>query len=233
VGSDIDFDGTPIYLNTKVGVVALPGIGQYGVLMDLPVAIDSETSFPVGAQDYVWLAPHTPSRVVTSLLRQGVFVENTSTPAHLLTEYQQSGPALAFLFFLFAAAAAALLAVGSSVLALTVSSRQRAYETAMLVVAGISRRDLFRALVGEQLLVLIPAACLGMLAGLGAAFTALPSVPEFVSTAGGPPLQLGLPVVPALALFIGLIILLVAAALVAAYTTMRLVTVDRLRMEII
>ena len=38
---------------------------------------------------------------------------------------------------------------------------------------------------------------------------------------------------PALALFVGLIILLVAAALVAAYTTMRLVTVDRLRMEII
>lgn len=233
VGSNIDFDGTPIYLNTKVGVVALPGVGQYGVLMDLPVAIDSETSYPVGAQDYVWLAPHTPSRVVSSLLRQGVYIENTSTPAHLLNEYQQSGPALAFLFFLFAAAAAALLAVGSSVLALTVSSRQRAYETAMLVVAGISRRDLFRALVGEQLLVLIPAACLGMLAGLGAAFTALPSVPEFVSTAGGPPLQMGLPVVPALALFASLVVLLIGAALVAAHTTMRLVTVDRLRMEII
>ncbi|MGC1406650.1 MAG: hypothetical protein WA938_07930, partial [Candidatus Dormiibacterota bacterium] len=59
------------------------------------------------------------------------------------------------------------------------------------------------------------------------------SVPEFVSTAGGPPLTLGLPVIPALALFAGLVVLLVAAALVAAYTTMRLVTVDRLRMEII
>jgi hypothetical protein len=233
VGSDIDFDGTPIYLNTKVGVVALPGVGRYGTLVDLPVAIDSETSYPVGAQDYVWIAPNAPSGVLQSLRHQGVYIENTSTPAHLLSEYQQSGPALAFLFFLFAAAAAALLAVGSSVLALTVSSRQRAYETAMLVVAGISRRDLFRALVGEQLLVLIPAACLGMVAGLGAAFAALPTVPEFVSTAGGPPLQIGLPVVPALALFAGLIVLLVAAALVAAYTTMRLVTVDRLRMEII
>ncbi|MGC2296878.1 MAG: FtsX-like permease family protein [Candidatus Dormiibacterota bacterium] len=233
VGSDIDFDGTPIYLNTKVGVVALPGVGRYGTLVDLPVAIDSETSYPVGAHDYVWLAPNAPSRVVQALRHEGVYIEDTSTPARLLSEYQQSGPALAFLFFLFAAIAAALLAVGSSVLSLTVSSRQRAYETAMLVVAGISRRDLFRALVGEQLLVLIPAACLGMIAGLGAAVAALPSVPEFVSTAGGPPLTLGLPVIPALALFAGLVVLLVAAALVAAYTTMRLVTVDRLRMEII
>jgi ABC-type antimicrobial peptide transport system permease subunit len=137
------------------------------------------------------------------------------------------------LFFLFAAAAAAVLAVGSSVLALTLSSRQRAYEAAMLTVAGISRRSLFRALVGEQLLVLIPGAVLGMAAGLFAAVVALPSVPEFVSNAGGPPLQLGLPVVPALALFASLLTLLVLAALSAAKTTMRLVTVDRLRMEIV
>ncbi len=233
VGSDIDFDGTPIYLNTKVETLALPGVGQYGVLIDLPVAIDSETSYPVGAQDYVWLAPDAPRGMVSALRRQGLYIRDRSTPARLLARYQQSGPALANLFFLFAAAAAAVLAVGSSVLALTLSSRQRAYETSMLTVAGISRRSLYRALVGEQLLILIPGAVLGMAAGLGAAVAALPSVPEFVSLAGGPPLQLGLPVVPALALFAGLLVLLTLGAMAAAYSTMRLVTVERLRMEII
>ena len=232
-GTDLDFDGTPLYLNTKVVVGALPGLGQFGTLMDLPLAIDSETSYPVGAQDYVWLASHTPPGVVRSLRRQGLYLKTSKTPAPLLVRYRESGPALASLFFLFAAATAAVLAVGSSVLALTLSSRQRAYEAAMLTVAGISRRSLFRALVAEQLLVLIPGAVLGMAAGLFAAVVALPSVPEFVSNAGGPPLQLGLPVVPALALFASLLTLLVLAALSAAKTTMRLVTVDRLRMEIV
>lgn len=233
LGSNLDFDGTPLYLNTKVAVPALPGVGQFGTLMDLPLALNSETSYPVGARDYVWLAPHAPTKVVKSLRRQGLYIEATATPAHLLARYGQSGPALASLFFLFAAAAAAVLAIGSSILALTLSSRQRAYEIAMLTVAGLSRGSLFRALVAEQLLILIPGAILGMAAGLLAALAALPSVPEFVSTAGGPPLQQSLPALPALALFASLVALLCLAAVVAAYSTMRLVTVDRLRMEII
>ncbi len=233
VNGDIDFDGTPIYLNTKVEALALPGVGQFGVLMDLPTALDSETSYPIGAHDYVWLAPHAPAQVLTALRRQGLVVEKTTTPARLLSRYEQSGPALAGLFFLFAAAAAAMLALGSTVLALTLSSRQRSYESAMLEVAGISRRSLFLALVGEQLLILVPATILGMLAGLGAAVAALPSVPEFVSIAGGPPLQVGLPALPAVILFLGLVLLLLAGAVAAAWSTMRLVSVERLRMEII
>ncbi|MHB8323661.1 MAG: hypothetical protein ACYDHB_04445, partial [Candidatus Dormibacteria bacterium] len=72
---------------------------------------------------------------------------------------------------------------------------------------------------------------LGIAAGLLGALMALPSVPEFTSLAGGPPVELVFPVLPIVGLVVALVVLLAVAAAFASAATLRLATWDRLRME--
>jgi hypothetical protein len=61
---------------------------------------------------------------------------------------------------------------------------------------------------------------------------ALPSVPEFASTVGGPPVALVFSPLPIIGMIVVLLILLAAAAGLASAATLRLAGWDRLRMEI-
>jgi ABC-type antimicrobial peptide transport system permease subunit len=112
------------------------------------------------------------------------------------------------------------------------TSRRRAFELAVLRAIGVPSRTLMRSLLGEQLLVLGPGVLLGIGAGLLGALMALPSVPEFASSVGAPPVELVFAVVPIVAMVVVLVVLLAVAASLASLATLRLATWDRLRTEI-
>jgi ABC-type antimicrobial peptide transport system permease subunit len=226
-----DFDGTPLTIATRFLVTSLPSIGAHGYLIDLSTALRAESNPNPQDTEYVWLAQRTPSRVVRNLRRQGITVVAQSTPGVALKTADRQGVALAYQFFLFAASAAATLAIASVLLFAFLDARRRSFELAMLSVAAVGRHTLRRALLVEQLFVLLPGLALGIVAGLVASTIALGSIPEFVSSGGGPPLQLGLAGLPVAALTLVLAIALLAAAWIAAWGTLRMASYSVLRME--
>jgi hypothetical protein len=151
------------------------------------------------------------------------------TPAPLQAVYDQSGLALSYEFFLFAAAAAAALAMAALTVSALIGARRRSSELASLLVAGVSRGTLGAALVAEQLMLVMPALVLGLVAGEVGTWLALPSLPEFIGGAGAPPLDLALPFLPLLALALSLVLLLSASALLAAWVSIHEAQFDRLR----
>ena len=228
-----DFDGTTLNVNVRITAAALPNLGQFGFLLGLPDALRAETSPQSGATNEVWLAPRTPRRVFAALAGQGLRIYARQVPATVLARLNAGGLALAFEFFLFAAGAAALLAIGAAVFSIFMTARRRAFELAVLRAAGIPRRTLLRSLLGEQLLVLGPGVILGAAAGIVGAIIALPSVPEFTTVAGGPPPQFPLPALPLLVLVLGLALLLALACTLASLGTIGMAGYDRLRTEIL
>ena len=170
--------------------------------------------------------------MVRNLRRQGVTIVAQSTPAAAIRSSDHQGVALAYQFFLFTAAAAAVLAIASALLAVFLDARRRGYELAMLRVAAIDIRTLRRALVLEQLAVLLPGLLLGLAAGLIASGLALASIPEFANSSGGSPLQLGLPIWPVTAVALALACSLLLAAWVAAWGTLRVARYSLLRMDV-
>jgi ABC-type antimicrobial peptide transport system permease subunit len=230
--SVLDFDGTPLTIDTAFLVTSLPSLGADGYLIDLSTALRAENNPLPNGTKYVWLAKQTPLKVVRDLRRQGVTIVAQSTPAAAIRSSDRQGVALAYQFFLFTAVAAAALAIASALLTVFLDARRRGYELAMLRVAAIDIRTLRLALVLEQLSVLLPGLLLGLAAGLMASGLALASIPEFVSSRGGPPLQLGLPVWPVAALALALATSLLLAAWVAAWGSLRMAHFSVLRMDV-
>ena len=227
-----DFDGSSLNLDVPYQVSDLPQLGQVGFLVDLQTAIRGESAPPSQTVTQVWLAPGAPPSIARSLAAQGVRVTSVRTPGPDIRAMNHGGLALAYLFFLFAAGAAAVLAIGAAVFSVFMTSRRRAFELAVLRAIGISRATLLRSLLGEQLLVLGPGVVLGLGAGLLGALMALPSVPEFANPGGGPPVELVFAVVPIVAMMVALVILLAVAAALASAATLRLAGWERLRTEI-
>lgn len=228
-----DFDGTTLTVNSRLTAAALPNLGQYGFLLGLPDALRAETAPEEDSTNEVWLAPHTPERVLRALKAQGLKIYASQEPAPLLARLNAGGLALAFEFFLFAAGAAALLAIGAAVFSTFMTAARRAFELAVLRATGISRQSLLRSLLAEQLLVLGPGVILGAAAGILGTIIALPSVPEFPSIAGGPPPQFPLPALPLVALMLSLVVLLAVASTLASLGTIGMAGYDRLRTEIL
>ncbi len=227
-----NFDGNSLTLDVPYQVVALPQLGYEGFLVDLKTALRAETAPPSDTVSQVWLAPHAPAGIERSLRAQGLRVTKVQTPAADIQSMNRGGLALAYLFFLFAAGAAAVLAIGAAVFSVFMTSRRRAFELAVLRAIGVPNHTLLRSLLGEQLLVLGPGMVLGVGAGLLGALMALPSVPEFASTSGGPPVQLVFVALPIVMMLAALVVLLGAAAVLASAATLRLASWDRLRTEI-
>jgi hypothetical protein len=230
--SVLDFDGTPLTIHTAFVVTSLPSLGANGYLIDLSTALRAENNPLPNGTKYVWLAQQTPLKVVRDLRRQGITIVSQSTPAAAIRSSDHQGVALAYQFFLFTAGAAAALAIAAALLTVFLDARRRGYELAMLRVAAVDIRTLRRALVLEQLSMLLPGLLLGVAAGLVASGLALASIPEFVSSSGGPPLQLGLPVWPVAAVALALACSLLMAAWVAAWGTLRMARFSLLRMDV-
>ena len=227
-----NFDGGLLTVNVRYQVAALPQLGGQGFLLDLSQAVRSETQPPSLTEDEVWLAKDAPASVVSRLKAQGIRILSSKTPAAAISAMNRGGIALAYLFFLFAAGAAAVLSMGAAVFSVFMSARRRAFELAVLRAIGLPEKALRNSLLGEQLMVLVPGVVLGVGAGLLGVFLALPSVPEFSSTAGSPPVELVLVPLPILLMLGLLVVLLLVAAVVSALATLRLASWSRLRTEI-
>ena len=226
-----DFDGTELTLNLSRETRALPRLGEYGFLLDLPLALRAETSIPFATSDQVWLAPHAPARVIQRLRQEGLIIESSQTPAPLLYSFDHGGLAFGYVFFLFAAGAAVLLAACSGVATVLMSARGRGFELAVLRATGVSRRTLLLSLIFEQLLVVIPGIVLGLLAGVLAAALALSSVPQFGSNVGAPPPATTLPWLPIVCTAVVMVVFLATTASVSSLVALRRARYQTLRSE--
>jgi hypothetical protein len=226
-----DFDGSYLTLNLTRESLALPRLGEFGILVNLPTAVRAENGPPFDTFDQVWLAPHTPPQVIRRLRQEGLKIKSSQTPAPLLYRFNHGGLAFGYVFFLFAAGAATLLAIGSGVATVLMSARGRSFELAVLRTTGVRRRTLWRSLMIEQLLVVIPGVALGLLAGLLAAVLALSSVPQFGSNVGAPPPSTALPWLPIVCTAVVLLILLATSSTVTSLVVLRRARYETLRSE--
>ena len=185
-----------------VGTVrTTPGAPGTGVVVDLAYAqLAAEGSF-TPTQTQVWLSGDQ-GPVEAALRRQGVSIDQISTPGGTDASLRRTGPGLADTLFLAEAGAAAVLAAGTAIAALYLLARRRRYELAALLTVGVPRRQLVTSVVVEQVIVVAYGALVGVAAGLASAAVLLGAVPEFATTPVGvgvatfPP---AVPLVPALA----------------------------------
>lgn len=202
-------DSGSLVLDGRAHASALPRLGASGILLDLGLARRAQVApqGPAGT-DEVWLSAGAGPALVGRLRGQGLTIERDESSLAIKRRLDQGGPALAYALFLLAAAAAAVLAVGATVFMLSTVARARAHEVALLRAVGVRPGPVFRALLGEQLLLLISGLACGTVAGLVGAGAALPGLPQTAGQATSVALPLG----PLAALAAGLLAALVAAA---------------------
>ncbi|GII32124.1 FtsX-like permease family protein [Planotetraspora mira] len=208
---------------------ALPGLNAPGVVVDLETADRVAYGYSPRTEFQIWAAPGRGDEVREALRRGSVPVLATRTTDDLVSGYVTQGPGLALLLLIVSAGVAALLALGRAVLALHTAARRRTYEMAALEAAGARVRPLRVALLLEQTITLSWGALTGVLAGLVAAWAALPRVPEFAETPVTPPLDYSLVPVPVLLVACAVLALSMIAAAVTSELLLRGVRVDQLR----
>lgn len=224
----VGLDGQTLAGRSVGEVPALPGVGPDAVLANLQTVEQYQSKAFRTVTTEVWLAKTAPPAVVARLRSHGVDVIGTHTAAATVAGLSRSGLNLAYLLYLVAAIAAALVAISTTAFALSSGARRRGTELAAMRAVGIGERPLRRALRAEQALVLATGTAMGVLAGAVAAAVALRSVPEFVATSPGPPLELGLPFADLLVMIAAVVTALALVVVVGTSIVVRGATVDRL-----
>jgi putative ABC transport system permease protein len=192
----VGLDGDTITVRSVASVGALPGVASNATMADLSLAQRLQTGPMVNTDLQVWLSPGPVQGVVRRLEALGITPVSTETAAAEDATLARDGIALAYNFFLLAAIVATLLAVGSTIFALLTASRRREGELASLYAVGVGRALLRHSILVEQGLIIGVGIVLGTAAGIATALVALPSIPEFVSSATTPQPDFGLPVGP-------------------------------------
>lgn len=218
----VGLDGATVTGRQVATVPALPRVGVGADLVDLPVAQRLMSGPLVNATAEVWLSGGAPGSIAQRLAARGVVVVGQQTAAQRARTLSATGVSLAYSFFIVAAVAAAVLAVGITAFVLSVTSRRRATELAALRVIGLRARTLRRSIAAEQLITLATAMVLGVGTGIAASAVALRSLPEFAGAGPRPPLDLSLPLFA-----IGGVVVVLAVALAAAVAVGTAVAVDR------
>jgi hypothetical protein len=192
--STIGLDGLTLSVGGVLTSVTLPQLDRYGVLVDFGTA-ESEMTRPAATTTHfqVWLAPGAPSDMDARLTKLGVTITGTRTAATDRRDLDRTGPAFADTLFLLAAIAAVVLAVAAVVLGGTINARRRAYELAALESVGVPRRTLRRSIAIEQGVLVGLGLIVGLAAGIGGSYLALPSMPYFVDQTIGPPIAHAVP----------------------------------------
>jgi putative ABC transport system permease protein len=187
-------DSSSLDLDGVATAVSLPYLDHTGVMIDFGGALNAmRAELSNETQLEVFAAASAPSDLAARLARQGVTVVRTMHQASFVDRLEHTGPAFADGLFLVAAAAAALLAIGATVLAGVTTARHHGYEFAALEVAGVRPRTLRRAAALEQLVLLVLGLLVGIIAGVVGAKLALPSTPVFVDQHIGPPIAKAVP----------------------------------------
>lgn len=182
-------DGQELAVRVVAIAGVLPRAMDTGTMVDLEYADRLLGTEGYQADRQVWLSGHAPKDFVGRLEAAGVSVTARETAAHRRALLGRQGPALALLLFLCAAALAALLAAGATVVSVYLAGRRRAFELAAMAAVGVPRARLLRACLGEQLLLLLTGIGIGTLAGGIGAALALPSMPIYSDGATVPPLH--------------------------------------------
>jgi hypothetical protein len=225
----VGLDKAPLPVSVVAVARALPRAQADGVLVDREYALRQAGSTGNQGTEQVWLGAAAPADAVARLEAAGLQVLTTDRAADTDRALARQGPALALLLFLVGAGAAALLAVGGTVLNLYLLGRRRVGELAALRLLGVGRRALLSGLLLEQGLLIGAGALGGVVAGVAGAVLALPSVPEFEGVVPAPPL-LYLPRAAVLAALVAATMALLAVAvLLAVVGLLRGVGPERLR----
>jgi putative ABC transport system permease protein len=182
----VGLDGETITTKPVASVSALPEVGTGASMVDLSLAQRVETGPMLNTQAQVWLSQGPTQGVIHRLKALGIQTVGTATAVGATAALAHDGISLAFDFFLLAAMVAALLAVGSTIFVLIVVARRRQDEFESLRAVGVGVHALRRSLLAEQGLIILIGVVLGTTAGIASALVALPSIPEFVSSAAAP-----------------------------------------------
>jgi hypothetical protein len=229
-GSSVGLDGAVITVKAVDAVSALPVVGNdnSATMVDLPLVERLQSGPMTNATLEVWLAADAGPGIVARLAREGITVVGVRTVAGEVSTLSKTGVSLAYVLFLLAAIAAAVLAVGSTIFTVSVSARRRTVELASLHAVGVSERSLRRSLALEQLVVLGVGLLAGFGAGLIATRVALPSVPEYFTLGPGPPLAYGLPWGAMAVILLAVIVSLGVTAVLAARLVVGRASADKL-----
>ncbi|MEU8249431.1 FtsX-like permease family protein [Nonomuraea sp. NPDC048916] len=208
---------------------AAPGLDAHGVLVDLEEADRIAYGVHPKATYEVWTTATDTTALERALREQGITVVSARHMDDLVASYAGEGPGLALMLLLVSALAAAVLALGRTVLALHTAARRRGYELAALEASGARVAALRSSLLLEQVLTMAVGTLAGLAAGLLAARVALSRVPQFAQPPVTPPLPHEVAPEP-VALVIGAALLasLLAAAVVSELL-LRGIKVERLR----
>jgi hypothetical protein len=206
----------------------LPSVLDDGVMMNITYLQSQLPDFNNEAVWHVWLSDAAPADAIAKLRASGLTIESVSTEANRYAELARQGPALSLLLLLASALAGAILAMGGTAISIGASARRRSYEAAALNVVGVTKRQLYRAALYEQLLILGTAVVLGLPGGIVAAVLTLPVIPEFAT---GTPIQLifAPPAGPLIVFAVAFAVLVFVAAAITAAGVLRAARPGRLR----
>ncbi|MGI5270666.1 FtsX-like permease family protein [Nonomuraea sp. CA-218870] len=212
-----------------VVAAAAPGITGTGVLMDLEQADSIAYGVHEKAEFQVWTRQAGTAALEAALTREGLRVVSTVRQEDLAAGYAAEGPGLALMLLLVSALAAAVLALGRTVLALHTAARRRGYELAALEAAGAKVPALRVALLLEQAITVLAGTLAGLLAGLLAAEAALGRIPQFAEPVVTPPLPHEVAALPVALVTGGALAATLLCALLVSELLLRGIRVERLR----
>ena len=178
----VGLGGRPVSARAVDHVEALPVVTGRGALADLDAQLRVGGPAPPGSQHSVWLGSAEAglvSEVSRALTAQGVPVTEVTTIDEARGRYERSATGWGLLLGVFTGVVA-LLVSGLVVGVVAVTSwRGVARDLAGLLVSGVPRRVLARAVRREQLAGVLAGVLLGTACGVGGAVLAMPLVPIF------------------------------------------------------
>jgi putative ABC transport system permease protein len=213
-------DLSPLLLVDVGHTRVLPRIGGEGVMVDLAsIGRVTDPALSVAAHE-VWLAPLSASeesRVRDALAAQGIEVTGTRTVAADAADLRHESTTRAGLLGLVVGGMALLLTLATVVAVRVVSRPSRISDMTALADAGVPRPRLRRIATLEMLLPASAGAVLGLGAGLLGFVLTVVRLPLVVGADAPPPADLSPSALPLVALGVGTLLLLVAAAVLSAH----------------
>ncbi|HEY7722360.1 MAG TPA: FtsX-like permease family protein [Pedococcus sp.] len=217
----VGVNGGQVAVRATQRVEALPQLGGKGVLVDFETLARLGGTLPDGATMSVWLADDSPAladTVAKGLAGAGIGVLSRHTAAEAQARFDESAAGWGLRLAGFTGAMAVLLAALVLVVMTVTGWRVVTRDMAALHLAGVPLGTLRRALVREQVLLVLVGSAVGAACGVVTALVAMPLVPLFDSPAALPRLQLApsLPAVALAAAAAGAVLALVGAAVAVA-----------------
>ena len=213
-----------------IRVSVLPRSGDAGVVISrawLPAA--RPDGYDAFVPNEVWLSSSAPRDFVDRLTAAGLSVGRVDTAAARAHRLAAQGAMYSSDVLIFGAVTAAILAITGFVAGLMVASRRRLYELAALRALGVQPARVLGALVLEQVVVVLTASALGLVAGLVGAGAAVARLPEYTDQPRFPPLDLTLPGALCVLVVLALTVAILICIAIGCATLVRRASPSRLR----